>query len=223
MSFSHPKVAPSRWDQKPLYRVVGGSSCICSEDEFLHITIPLSFFTSSRSPQTLIWALLTSDICDFPSHPICQGFHSSDETALKLQRQAKCSLKSQQSSAVAVTWSFIGQKNEDCLYIRISHWRSIRFPMKHQLAPIDVGSSLAWCGYPEVSLFPPAGFFFWVFIALFGDYLVKKKRFQEMSSCAMCCTDVSWGNRCQEQEKPEDEWISEFKIGNSLKFLWGET
>jgi len=26
------------------------------------------------------------------------------------------------------------------------------FPMKYQLASIDVGSSLAWCGYPSVPL-----------------------------------------------------------------------
>lgn len=222
MSFSHPKVAPSRWDQKPLYRVVGGSSCICSEDEFLHITIPLSFFTSSRSPLTLVWALLTSDIFDFPSRPICHGFHSSDETALKLQRQAKCSLKSQQSSAVAVTWSFIGQKNEDCIseyHIEDQsgfQWNTNWHQLMWDLLLHGVVTLKFLC-------FHQLGFFFWVFIALFGDYLVKKKRFQEMSSCAMCCTDVSWGNRCQEQEKPEDEWISEFKIGNSLKFLWGET
>lgn len=63
----------------------------------------------------------------------------------------------------------------------------------------------------------------WFCLALFWAYLVKKKYFQKISSNNMCCTDVSWGNQRQEQEKPEDEWIFWFKIGNSLKFLWGET
>lgn len=70
MSFSHPKVAPSRWDQKPLYRVVGGSSCICSEDEFLSHHHSFVIFHKLQIPSNTglsapdIWYLWLP----FPSH-----------------------------------------------------------------------------------------------------------------------------------------------------------
>lgn len=47
----------------------------------------------------------------------------------------------------------------------------------------------------------------WVCIALFWAYLLKNKCFQKISSNNMCCTDVSWGNQHQKQEKPEDDLL----------------
>lgn len=178
----------------------------------------------SQAPDHSNIGLNASDIwylwLPFPSH--LPGISFFWWNSFKIAKADKISLKSQQSSAVAVTWNFIGQiKKTGCVWeYHITDQSSFQWNTSwHQLMwdlLLHGVVTLKFLCFHQLGLF--LGFYCFIW-----GLLGKEEAFQEMSSCIMCCTDVSWGNRHQEQEKPEDEWTSESKIGNSLKFLlWGK-
>lgn len=179
ISFSHPKAAPSRWDQRPLYRVVGGSS--------LHLFRGWIPFTSpflchfSQAPEPLKhWFELPWHLISMTSFP----FPSARDFIFLMKLLENC--KDRQNTAWnhnnQVLWlshgTLLGKKRGLVVY------QNITLKINQVSNEIPIGTN--WCGIFSCMVWLPWSFsvstswvYFWVFIALFVDYLVKKQHFRK--------------------------------------------